>query len=669
MEYHIKYLKGSRRKEGGFETAFLVWSMASTSEEEQDFNIRIILSKCQARQKQLGRKHPALAKTINMNALDGCMGGNFYLTDHDWEEMATFLDQNWLTAVYALNEYAKEHFRFFLDLDLYYVEPVGADYLNQFYRQIHHLVNQTFREITEHPVLACCHVLQPNSLRKIPCPSHLLDVMRSRNPSLNDVADSKISVYKFGAHLVWPNLIVNQQQAEQVRDLLVNCLMYEPLEFGRSNIINSWDTVLDRDVYQKGNLRLPGARKTEKRFFQYNTQRGCFRSWVKSSYRYHHTLLGLDSLPLFIKPHPPYRDLLINVYKSPEKLSDDIAFIWLPDCGQGADIPSSLGNFVQDAVRLFHSEEWQQPPRPDAQQVTMLHDSRWGLEHGSWEPSPLNMEGKQGKMHIMLEEPGRQGKRGKGGGHRKGGAGGAGGGTGSQRMVAGRGGRGGTASGGLNETVGCEGVLRAGNNAMELTEMTKEYPIVTQLLRRLPLEQHRSLSIRKLLRGNTRRYYKVDVQGIHERFCTNKGEPHTHSKIYFYITIAGISQKCYSTKPLNRLHGLCSEFRGLSHPLTLHEKEILFPDQADTGHAYGNARSEKRGEKRKAQEEADKSMTAGSIYNSESAASKAMRTDSPVSSFVNPVRVQQLPTSSQAYLKELCDVASKLGTRTLSSLH
>lgn len=635
--------------------------MSGSTEEDQDMNVRILLSRCQARQKQLAKKHPAVGKAFNLNALDGCMGGNFFLTEQDWSELATLLDGIWLDAVFALNEYAKEHHRLFLDLDLYLAEPVQADHMANLYRQLHHIIIQVVPQLQADPRLACCHVLQPNSLRRIPCPSHLLERMRALEPSLMQVEDKKISVYKFGTHIVFPNLIVNQEQAVKIRDLIVNCLELDPGTFLVPALVNTWDTVVDRDVYEKGSLRLPGARKTEKRYFQLHSQKGCFKSWVKSSYRYYLSIVGGDSVPLTVQPHPPYREMLINVYHPPAKPDDDIAYQWVPRLSGEVCYPTSVSKFVQQVVAHFSTSQWQESATAVllGEDLDRLYPRYLGLEGGDWVPSPLNVSDLAHSMHISLEEPGKEGAGGK------------------QRARRGKksGTSGGNAGAGGSNSPGRGNPYTASRSNSNMTEMspsTREFEVVTQLMRRLPLEQHRSLSVRKLMRGNTKRYYKMDVQGINERFCINKGDHHTHSRIYFYITIAGISQKCYSGKTVQRIHGYCNEFRSMPHKLTEAELNVLFPDNATLDTPKFNPafsqKKKKAGEQGKdghsgtssSSSSSSSSMQAGSIYHDKRDAPNYVDPNSPAARLIQHPRVHSLSSTNQAYLRELCATAAKL---------
>ena len=77
-------------------------------------------------------------------------------------------------------------------------------------------------------------------------------------------------------------------------------------------------------------------------------------------------------------------------------------------------------------------------------------------------------------------------------------------------------------------------------------------------------------------RGGIVALYTVRVRGYGCRYCLNKQADHTSQNVYFCLRPSGISQKCWSTKDVQRCHGLCADFCSESKALDPQLKREIF---------------------------------------------------------------------------------------------
>jgi hypothetical protein len=75
--------------------------------------------------------------------------------------------------------------------------------------------------------------------------------------------------------------------------------------------------------------------------------------------------------------------------------------------------------------------------------------------------------------------------------------------------------------------------------------------------------------------------YCLKVRGFGCRFCQNKRSEHGQQTVYFIISARGIVQRCYSRKPLERVHGLCEKFASAPTPLHDDLMLLLYPRSAE----------------------------------------------------------------------------------------
>lgn len=89
------------------------------------------------------------------------------------------------------------------------------------------------------------------------------------------------------------------------------------------------------------------------------------------------------------------------------------------------------------------------------------------------------------------------------------------------------------------------------------------------------------ISIDRLLGVRYRASFSVKVRGYGCRLCQNKQAEHTQQTVYFIINRSGISQRCFSRKPVQRRFGFCEKY--VSPPTCLLPSLIciLYPDALD----------------------------------------------------------------------------------------
>ena len=116
----------------------------------------------------------------------------------------------------------------------------------------------------------------------------------------------------------------------------------------------------------------------------------------------------------------------------------------------------------------------------------------------------------------------------------------------------------------LNEDDG--GKIRLKSSPVELTDQLQT--LLTEAFARVH-PSYASLEVRQVDRlSGTRsgQAYSVKVRGFGSRFCQNKMCEHGQQTIYFIVTPAGISQRCFSRKNVVHPGGLCENYA--SPPVT-----------------------------------------------------------------------------------------------------
>lgn len=114
-----------------------------------------------------------------------------------------------------------------------------------------------------------------------------------------------------------------------------------------------------------------------------------------------------------------------------------------------------------------------------------------------------------------------------------------------------------------------------------VTEGTLEYDTIVNLLEKAYARDPRYSRIQfaSAYHNMKRTYYVVDVSGIGSSFCQNIQRDHESRKIYFYITLKGISQKCRcrcKTLEGRRSGKYCGEYESPPIKLTAPQKGALF---------------------------------------------------------------------------------------------
>lgn len=73
----------------------------------------------------------------------------------------------------------------------------------------------------------------------------------------------------------------------------------------------------------------------------------------------------------------------------------------------------------------------------------------------------------------------------------------------------------------------------------------------------------------------------VRVRGFNDRYCLNKGSAHASSQVYFCVSFRGLTQKCFSRKPVAHAGGCaCNAFEGPLRPVSELVKRALLADEA-----------------------------------------------------------------------------------------
>lgn len=92
--------------------------------------------------------------------------------------------------------------------------------------------------------------------------------------------------------------------------------------------------------------------------------------------------------------------------------------------------------------------------------------------------------------------------------------------------------------------------------------------------------EHAALTLKQVVRIQGAQKYLLKVTGFGSRFCTNKGDHHSKSNIYFHLSRFGLSQRCFSKSSMVRAVGgcPCESFKGLTRELPVDLLEHLFQD-------------------------------------------------------------------------------------------
>jgi hypothetical protein len=99
-----------------------------------------------------------------------------------------------------------------------------------------------------------------------------------------------------------------------------------------------------------------------------------------------------------------------------------------------------------------------------------------------------------------------------------------------------------------------------------------------------PSGPYGEIMVRDIYKNAKGTYYVVRTAGRGSNFCLNLNADHKSNTIYFYVTVKGISQKCWCRCQTTegRRHGLCKEWQSAATPLTLRHKQCLFPGSSST---------------------------------------------------------------------------------------
>jgi hypothetical protein len=99
------------------------------------------------------------------------------------------------------------------------------------------------------------------------------------------------------------------------------------------------------------------------------------------------------------------------------------------------------------------------------------------------------------------------------------------------------------------------------------------------------LRQHHSAyaslevrSVERLTSQRLRDSFCVKTRGFGSRFCQCKGDEHSQATVYFLLSKRGVTQRCFSRKPVSRRGGLCEKYSSAPSPATAELLRLLWPD-------------------------------------------------------------------------------------------
>lgn len=87
------------------------------------------------------------------------------------------------------------------------------------------------------------------------------------------------------------------------------------------------------------------------------------------------------------------------------------------------------------------------------------------------------------------------------------------------------------------------------------------------------------LYIHDMFSNPKKTYYVCNVRGEGQHYCTNRNGNHKSNNVYFYIDRTGITQKCYCSCQTteHRRHGKCEDYASPVIPIPTKLEKVLFP--------------------------------------------------------------------------------------------
>ena len=85
-------------------------------------------------------------------------------------------------------------------------------------------------------------------------------------------------------------------------------------------------------------------------------------------------------------------------------------------------------------------------------------------------------------------------------------------------------------------------------------------------------------SLERLVGVRHRENFCLKVRGFGCRYCQNRGAEHGQQTIYFILSARGVTQRCYSRKPIVRRTGLCEKYVSPSTCILPALMHLLFPE-------------------------------------------------------------------------------------------
>jgi len=352
------------------------------------------------------------------------------------------------------------------------------------------------------------------------------------------VVCTSIGIGKTGIHVIFPNLIVNQNQAIDIRNYFVSYLMSK---YGDMvGLQNSWEEIVDMSVYESNGLRMAGSNKTEE-CPECKGQKRKKRGEVDSPRRNVCTKCGgryrIDSGKVYKpwiyirnnKVHDAWTKILRMgyVYKITEgTITRAVIELCSTRCPNVNESSSDFAISDEDMINMTMKKTTNQ---------SQSHSHSHSHEESKRPQSPRERIYKQVNTEL-----------------------------GTYRMT----------------EEDCKGMakwkqkqfLQPRNEAFQLLQefiQSKNFP-----------SYWRALSIHSMFTNPKKTYYVINVRGEGQRYCLNnrKGS-HNSNNVYFYVERGNIYQRCYCSCQTteNRKNGKCENFTSESISLTTKIDKVLFP--------------------------------------------------------------------------------------------
>jgi hypothetical protein len=354
---------------------------------------------------------------------------------------------------------------------------------------------------------------------------------------------------KTGIHPIFPNLIVNVNQAIDIRNYYVNhlCSKYGDMV----GIQNSWEDVVDMSVYGANGLRMVGSHKTED-CSECKGQRK--KRGKKSSDSYSPVKdkclncggvgkidTGKIYMPkIYIRDEKIYQPW-VNILSQPKCLSE----ILIDETTGHKKYVISLCSIRCPLVNESSSDF----AITDEEMVKLIRFKNRNHDHRNNNNNNKTPQSPREKIFKQVDTE-----------------------YGTYRMTE-------EDYKGMNKFKQRQFIPNNSEQFQMVQEFinSKSFP-----------KQWRSLIIHNMFTNPKKTYYIVNVRGDGQHFClNNRNDNHKSNSIYFFIEHNSIHQRCYCSCQTteNRRNGKCEDFASEKFPLVSKLDKLLFPVlQGKAGH-------------------------------------------------------------------------------------